>query len=69
MSVQDWEFDIMEASCTYSFKDRNEMMTVKRMDEGAGAYFFIETEGCAFNDLNELMDLMKDAAQRMGMND
>jgi hypothetical protein len=67
MNKPDWEFDIMEASCTYSFKDRNEMITVKRMDEGAGAFFFIETEGCAFNDIDELVELMKDAAKRMGM--
>lgn len=57
----------MEASCTYSFKVRNEMITVKRMDDGAGAYIFIETEGCAFNDLAELTALIKDAMKRMGM--
>ena len=63
----DWDEPIMEASCLYNMKDRNETIIIKRVDDGAGDFFFIETEGCAFNNINELVELMKDAAKRMGM--
>ena len=65
----EWEFNVMEASCNYSCNYNSDMITVKRMDDGAGAYFRIETDGFSFNDLTELVELMKDAAKRMGMED